>query len=127
MISESDSPGQRPRRRCPSPHRRIFVRDGKQCWLIAFDNIVLLESEGNYTQLRFGDHRPMLARSLSALEHQLDPAVFFRVNRRQIINLRHVEQIALTITGGLEMTLTGGIPIKLSRRQARRFQAATQL
>lgn len=86
-----------------------------------------MESEGNYTTLYFGTHRPMLARSLISLEQQLDPSVFFRANRRQLINLHHVASIAPAVDGGLRVTLTGGLEVAMSRRQARRFQASTRL
>jgi two-component system, LytTR family, response regulator len=107
--------------------RKIFVRDRERCWFVALEDIVVMESEGNYTTLYFGPHRPMLPRSLSALEQRLDPAMFFRANRRQIINLQHVTAIAPALDGGLRVTLTGGIDVAMSRRQARQFQASTRL
>jgi len=107
--------------------RRIFVRDGERCWFVAIEDIVVLESEGNYTQIVFGAHRPMLPRSLVSLEDRLDPAMFFRANRRQLINLRHVLSLAPALDGGLAVELTGGITIEMSRRQARLFQATTKL
>lgn len=107
--------------------RKIFVRDGERCWFVALEDIIVMESEGNYTQLRFGAHRPMLPRSLAALELRLDPALFFRANRRQLINLCHVQSLAPAIDGGLSVSLTGGITVEMSRRQARRFQSATRL
>jgi len=107
--------------------RKIFVRDGERCWFVALEDIVVMESEGNYTQLVFGGHRPMLPRSLAALEDRLDPALFVRANRRQLINLRHVTALAPALDGGLSVTLTGGINVEMSRRQARRFQAMTRL
>jgi two-component system LytT family response regulator len=107
--------------------RKVFVRDGERCWFVALEDVVVMESEGNYTTLWFGSNRPMLPRSLAALEQRLDPALFFRANRRQIINLRHVLAIAPAIDGGLCVTLTGGIAVEMSRRQARRFQAAARL
>ena len=107
--------------------RKIFVRDGERCWFVALADIVVMESEGNYTTLYFGAHRPTLPRSLVALEQRLDPRMFFRANRRQIINLAHVSAIAAISDGGLRVTLTGGIAVEMSRRQARRFQASTRL
>jgi two-component system LytT family response regulator len=107
--------------------RKIFVRDGDRCWFVALEDIMVMESEGNYTTLYFGTHRPMLARSLVSLEQRLDPSVFFRANRRQIINLHHVASIAPAVDGGLRVTLTGGLEVAMSRRQARRFQASTRL
>jgi len=107
--------------------RKIFVRDGERCWFVALEDIVVMESEGNYTQLSFGGNRPMLPRSLAALEERLDPELFFRANRRQIINLHHVASIAPAVDGGLRVTLTAGLEVEMSRRQARRFQVAARL
>jgi two-component system LytT family response regulator len=107
--------------------RKIFVRDGERCWFVAVEDIVVMSSEGNYTELWFAGHRPMLPRSLAALEDRLDPELFFRANRRQLINLRHVASITAALDGGLTVTLTGGITVEMSRRQARRFQAQTRL
>jgi two-component system, LytTR family, response regulator len=107
--------------------RKIFVRDGERCWFVALEDVVVMESEGNYTTLWFGAHRPMLPRSLVALEQRLDPRMFFRANRRQMINLQHVVSIAAMTDGGLRVTLTGGVVVEMSRRQARRFQASTRL
>jgi two-component system LytT family response regulator len=86
-----------------------------------------MESEGNYTMLVFGHDRPMLARPLSALEQRLDPTLFFRANRRQIMNLQHVASIEPAIDGGLRVTLAGGIVVAMSRRQARRFRTQAGL
>lgn len=107
--------------------QRVFVRDGERCWFVAIDELVLLESEGNYTQLHFGGHRPLVARPLVAIEARLDPSLFFRINRRQIINLRHVASTAVVVDGGLAVTLTGGAVVHVSRRRARLLAAATRL
>ena len=40
--------------------QRIFVRDGEHCWFVAVEDIVLIESEGNYARLHFAGHRPLL-------------------------------------------------------------------
>ncbi|MEO8704190.1 MAG: LytTR family DNA-binding domain-containing protein [Kofleriaceae bacterium] len=107
--------------------RKIFVRDGQRCWFVALEDVVVMESEGNYTKLVFAGESPMLPRSLAALEDRLDPQLFFRANRRQIINLRHIQSIATAFDGGLRATLTGDLVVELSRRQARKFAAATRL
>jgi len=51
------------------------------------------ESEGNYTRVHFAEAQPQLFRSLNAMEERLDPHVFFRANRRQIINLAWIDRI----------------------------------
>jgi two-component system LytT family response regulator len=52
------------------------------------NEIFLMESEGNYTRLYFGAERPLIRRSLNALEEQFDPALFFRAGRKEILNLK---------------------------------------
>src|SRR5262249_8399495 len=63
---------------------QVFVRDGERCWIVRTEDIALLESEGNYTRLYFREERPMIPRSLSALEERLDPQTFFRADRRYL-------------------------------------------
>ncbi len=107
--------------------QRIVVRDGARCWFVAIEEIVLIESEGNYVRLHFTGHRPLLPRSLQAIADRLDPVLFFRANRRQIINLSCIVSLAPWPNDGYLVELTGGLKIEMSRRQARLFQAATRL
>ena len=44
---------------------RVFVRDGDRCWIVRLPDIFLLESEGNYTRVWFGNERPLIRRSLN--------------------------------------------------------------
>jgi len=107
--------------------QRIFVRDGERCWFVAVEQISLIESEGNYARLCFGASRPLVQRSLNALGDRLDPALFFRANRRQIINLEHIESVTPWPNEGYLVVLAGGLQVEMSRRQARLFQAQTRL
>ena len=101
---------------------RVFVREGERCWFVEVGQICLLESEGNYTRVHFGDAQPQLFRSLNAMEERLDPKFFFRANRRQIINISWIDRIEPWFSGGLLVHLKGGAKIELSRRQAQEFR-----
>jgi two-component system LytT family response regulator len=101
---------------------RFFVRDGERCWLIRVEDLTLLESEGNYTRLYFGSQKPLIQRSLSALEARLDPAVFFRTGRRHLVNLKWVERVEAGPAGKVAATLRGGMTVELSRRRSARFR-----
>jgi two-component system LytT family response regulator len=107
--------------------QRIFVRDGDRCWFVPVEQILLIESEGNHARLWFGEHRPLLPRSLNSIEERLDPAVFFRANRRQIINTEAIESLVPWPNDGYLVKLTGGIEVEMSRRQARMFLATRRL
>ena len=107
--------------------RRVFVRDGERCWIIALEEIRLLESEGNYTRVYFGGNRPLVYKSLNALETRLDPAIFFRASRSHIVNLRNIESLEPQAEGGLVALLTGGIKVGISRRQSRKLRELMSL
>ena len=87
--------------------QQIFVKDGERCWFVALRDIVLLESEGNYTRLYFGGHRPLVLRSLNYLEDRLDPAIFFRASRKHILNLKFIEAMDAWANGGFLVRLKG--------------------
>ena len=109
-------------RSAPARLEQVFVRDGERCWIVRVENIFLLESEGNYTRVHFGKERPLIRRSLNALEAQLDPAVFFRAGRKEIVNLKWIENVELGVGGGLVVALRGGRTIEMSRRQSARLR-----
>jgi two-component system LytT family response regulator len=111
----------------PARLEQVFIRDGERCWLVRVADIFLLESEGNYTRVCFGAERPLILRSLSALEERLDPEVFFRAGRKHIVNLRWVERVDPGVAGNLLVRLRGGITVELSRRQSARFREALTL
>lgn len=106
---------------------KVFVRDGDRCWFVEVKTIRLLESEGNYTRIHFSDSQPQLFRSLNAMEERLDPKMFFRANRRQIINLTWIDSIEPWFSSGLMVTLKGGAKVELSRRQAQEFRERMSL
>jgi len=107
---------------CLAATDKVFVREGEKCWFVEVGNIRLLESEGNYTRVHFGDAQPQLFRSLNAMEERLDPKFFFRANRRQIINISWIASIEPWFSSGLLVHLKGGAKVELSRRQAQDFR-----
>ena len=106
---------------------QVFVRDGERCWIVRLADIFLMESEGNYTRLYFGNERPLIRRSLNALEEQLDPAIFFRAGRAEMINLKWIDKVDLAVTGGLTVTLRSGRQVEMSRRQSARLREVLAL
>jgi two-component system, LytTR family, response regulator len=116
----------RPRGRS-SRLQRVFVKDGDRCWLVQVTDIFLLESEGNYTRLHFSGGRPLVPRSLAVLQERLDPEVFFRAGRRQVVNLKWIESVELGVAGNLLVKLKGGMTVEMSRRQSSRLRDALSL
>lgn len=106
---------------------QVFVKDGDRYYFIKMGNIRLFESVGNYVRVYFEDKKPLTLKSLNALEERLDERMFFRANRKYIVNLRMVEKIEPYFNGGLLLNLNGGEQIEVSRRQAVRFKELMSL
>ncbi|HZY80390.1 MAG TPA: response regulator transcription factor [Cyclobacteriaceae bacterium] len=101
---------------------QVFVKDGERCWFVSLANIRLFESDGNYIKVYFDTNRPMIHKSLNALDEKLDERAFFRASRKHIINLSWVEGIEPWFNGGLMVKLRGGDKVEVSRRQAAKFK-----
>ncbi len=101
---------------------QVFVKDGDRCWFVKLENIRLFESDGNYIKVYFDNNKPMIHKSLNALDDKLDDRHFFRASRKHIINLSWVEAIEPWFNGGLMVRLKGGEKVEVSRRQAAKFK-----
>ena len=106
---------------------QVFVKDGERCWFVKLADIRLFESVGNYAKVYFGQNKPLILKSLNALEERLDDKIFFRANRKHIVNLRLIEKVEPYFNGGLLLELKGGEKIEVSRRQTVKFKEMMSL
>jgi two-component system, LytTR family, response regulator len=106
---------------------QVFVKDGERCWFVKLSDIRLFESVGNYAKVYFGPNKPLILKSLNALEERLDEKIFFRANRKHIVNLRLIDKIEPYFNGGLLLELKGGEKIEVSRRQTVKFKEMMSL
>lgn len=97
---------------------RVFVKDRQQYHFVKWSDVHLVESMDNYARLFYGDKNVFLKSSLNLLEQKLDGSVFFRINRAQIINLKHLEKIIPSADGRLKLLLKTGNTLEVSDRQS---------
>ncbi|QEM14575.1 response regulator [Mucilaginibacter rubeus] len=108
-LGKADSAGQ------------IFVKDRQQYHFIQWSSVHLIESMDNYARIFFGDKNVFLKSSLNQLEAKLSDALFFRINRAQIINRQFIQ--AMTTTDSrLKITLNTGTQLEVSERQSAKFR-----
>lgn len=107
---------------------QVFVKDGERCWFVRLADVRLFEINGSYTQIYFDQHRPLIPRTLAQLEARLDPKMFFRANRQQIINLNFVAGVEPWFSHSLRLTLRGAAEVvEVSRQQSVRFRELLSL
>lgn len=103
-------------------HRKIFMKDGDSCYFIPLSSISLIESVDNYARFYFEDKTVLIKRSLNLLEEKLDPGLFFRINRSQIINTEYITEIHPYFQNKLKITLSTGKNLEISNRQSAKFK-----
>ncbi len=106
---------------------QVFVKDGDKCWFVKLENVRYFESDGNYIKVFFDNVKPMIHKSLNALDEKLSDRDFFRASRKHVINLSWVEDIETWFNGGLMVKLKGGDKLEVSRRQAAKFKERMSL
>src|SRR5690606_15123693 len=119
---EENNPSPNPPNKKLSLDDQVFVKDGERCWFVKLADVKLFESDGNYIKVYFENNKPMIHKSLNALDERLDEKSFFRASRKHIINLSWVDSIEPWFNGGLVVILKSGERIEVSRRQASRFK-----
>lgn len=105
-----------------STQKRIFLKDGEKCYYVRLADVYMIESVGNYCRFHFDNHRPMIHRSLNKIQERLDPTIFFRANRQQIINTEYIQDIESYYKGGMKIVLNNGIELEISTRNSVTFK-----
>jgi two-component system LytT family response regulator len=102
--------------------KRIFIKDGDQCFFVPLAEVFLIESVGNYARIYYGNNKPLLHKSLNYLEEKLPASHFFRANRQQILNIEYIQNIQAYFNNTLMVDLPGGCKAEISQRQSVKFK-----
>ncbi len=101
---------------------KVFIKDRDKCWLVPISDLMLLESDGNYTRVYFEGKKPMINRSLSLLEERLPNDAFIRASRKHIVNMNFIVSLEPIENNQLVLTLENGKEVEMSRRQSQVFR-----
>jgi LytTr DNA-binding domain len=94
----------------------LDIRDGAKLTRVRIEEILAVESAGNYVEFILRDGRRLLMRSpLSVLETELSPRGFLRTHRRWLVNAQHVTAVKPEGSGDHAVEL-GKLRVPLSRR-----------
>ncbi len=86
--------------------QRFLVRHGQRMLAVETADVAYFFAEGKICWLRtHANQRYLVDYTLDQLEHLLDPAVFYRINRSYIVNVRAVTAIQPFLNGKLTLTL----------------------
>lgn len=94
---------------------KIAVKDGGNITLVPITDIDWVDAAGDYMCLHAKGVIHVMRITMKALEAQLNPALFQRVHRSTIVNIKRIEKIASHINGEYHLILNSGDKLKMSR------------
>jgi two-component system LytT family response regulator len=104
------------------PGDHLLISDQYRCWFIAVGDIAAIESDGNYARLIGPAGNPMVPRTLDYMEGRLDPKLFFRANRKMIINVSRITAVRRVGAGQYAADIEPIGQVEFSRRQSQVFR-----
>jgi two-component system LytT family response regulator len=106
----------------PQKVDRFVVKSGGRVYFVRTDEIDWIEAAGNYVKLHVGPEAHLLRETMTAIEAQLDPDVFFRIHRCHIVNIERVQELQPWFNGEYVVCLRTGARLTLSRGYRDKFQ-----
>ena len=100
----------------------ILLKVDGECLLLPVEQIELIEATDEGTLVHWNGNSGRISRTISHMEEQLDPKMFFRTSRESLINLRSLDSLKQDSSGRLLAKLTGNRTVTFSRRQGSIFQ-----
>ncbi len=95
---------------------RLLVEENKRLVFVEVNRIDWIESARNYACLHTGTQTHILRSTLDALAAKLDPKIFRRISRSEIVNLRRVAEVSPWSHGDARIRLFDGAELTWTRR-----------
>jgi DNA-binding LytR/AlgR family response regulator len=80
---------------------------GNTLRFFSVQDICYFRSDGKYTRVVAADADALIRRSLSALLEDLDPAMFWQINRGIVVNVRHIDRVVRNELGDMVAHVRG--------------------
>jgi two-component system LytT family response regulator len=100
----------------PAYVRRLLVQEGERSLFVEVSRIDWLESARNYVCIHCGDRTHVLRASLESVAAKLDPSVFRRISRSEVVNLDRIAEVRSWFHGDQKIILKTGKELNWSRR-----------
>jgi len=95
---------------------RLPVPVGDRILFVPFEEIDWIEAEDQYVTLHTGKTSLLMRQPLHALLARLPPGRFAQIHRSHAVNVSRIKEVVRLGKGDAQVILTGGQPLRLSRR-----------
>lgn len=102
----------------PNLTRKIVGRSGSDYHLLDVDEIIAFQAERELVWMITAQRRLLATQTLRLIEERLRDQQFERVHRNAIVNVNHVRKMSALSSQRWLITLSNGLQIVVSKRQA---------
>ena len=97
------------------PPLRLMLRDGRRSILLEADEIDWVQADGDYVRVRTGRRTLILRDTLTRLGQVLPDAIYARIHRSTIVNVRRIREVVGQPNRDCVVVLADGARLKGSR------------
>ena len=95
--------------------QRLMLKNGADIYFLKVSEIDWIEAAGNYLTLHTGRKTHLLRETMTNIIEKLDPAVFIRIHRSQIVNIDRIKKLQSDLHGDYIIQLVSGQELTLTR------------
>jgi DNA-binding LytR/AlgR family response regulator len=95
---------------------------GQTLRFFAVCDVYYCRSDGKYTRIVTADAEALIRRSLTALLHDLDPDMFWQINRGIVVNVQHIDTVVRTDGEIIVKLRAGRAQLPVSKTHQGRFR-----
>jgi len=95
--------------------RRLVIRSGGRVVFLGLDEIDWVEAAANYVKVNAGKQSYLLRKGIGEIAEKLDPALFVRIHRSAIVNIRRIKELQPVNSGEYIVILKDGKELSCSR------------
>lgn len=105
----------------------IFAQKGERTLLLPPETILRFFTDGKGVCAQTAEDTYPVRLRLYELEERLDPHTFVRISNSEIVNLKKITSLDLSLTGTIRVTLNGSVTTYVSRRYVKKIKQAIGL
>jgi len=94
---------------------RYLIRDNERYTVLAVEEVEWFEAAANYLVAHTNRGNHVLRKSVTAIENEIDPRMFFRVSRGAVVRLACVREVQAITAGEHVVILKSGARIPMTR------------
>ena len=95
--------------------RRLVIKSGGRVIFLGLEEIDWVEAAANYVKINVGKQSYLLRKGIGEIAEKLDPALFVRIHRSAIVNIRRIKELHPVNSGESIVILKDGKELSCSR------------